>query len=103
MAIVTSQPAFAQQDQSAGALKLDVVRMGMQGQNTDRCGHDSPLPRLRFSILKDVMFRTSLGQGPVRFLDDFFRRNGQACQLFPENVLACASQPVYISNQRVSY
>ena len=56
VAIVTGTARFAQQDQRARALKLHVVRMSMQGQDADRCGHDcSPSESGLAGRLRDVM------------------------------------------------
>ena len=67
-----------QQDQRAGALKLDIVGMGMQGQNTNRFGASFFLcPQAGFSILRDVMPRLRPRTRPRLIVRNPLRRSSE--------------------------
>ncbi len=83
--------------------------MGMDGQDANRLGHGGFLQAVqdgRFTHPRTVKHRDiALGKPDARgFLDPVrSTRVKEDFEIFSENVLACASRPVYISNQRVSW
>ena len=65
MAIVTGQPGLAQQDQRPGALELDVVGMGMQGQDAERrSAMSGPSQGFGWSLIEMLM--SSLAGGKTQ-------------------------------------
>src|SRR4029077_18997514 len=103
------------QGQRAGALELQVVGVGMQRQDANRRRHGWTPRSDRVFRTNDVPWftpRRPARQGPTppasrpclhaaRSEVSTMVRGTRLAQfaIFEENVLACARQPVYISNQ----